>query len=204
MSDQFHGLRTAAPGSPSARRAARTPLPGGGGPVLGPVDTDVDALGPTAPGLLVLSSFLMARTGRSARRLLAGRAACHGFKLWHVMVLCALQDVPSLFKAELAERLELTSSDVARVVDDLVAAGYVTCGRAEEDRRRVMVRLTPSGREAAALVNSDLSAVEDDVLAPLSVADRRRLAHMLTRLFAHLNDGRDTARPTRRPSLPGA
>ncbi|MFG3052365.1 MarR family winged helix-turn-helix transcriptional regulator [Kitasatospora sp. NPDC048239] len=194
----------AVPGSPSGRRTARTPPTGGAGPALGPGGADTDAPGPPAPGLLVLSSFLMARTGRSARRLLAGRAAQHGFKLWHVMVLCALQDVPSLFKAELAERLELTSSDVARVVDDLMAAGHVTCDRAEEDRRRVMVRLTPPGRAAAALVNSDLSAADDEVLAPLSVADRRRLEHILARLFAHLNEGRDTARPTRRPVLPGA
>ncbi|MFI9328798.1 hypothetical protein ACIGZJ_14770 [Kitasatospora sp. NPDC052868] len=68
MSDQFHGLRTAVPGSPSDRRAARTPPSKGTGPALGPGGAEADAPGPPAPGLLVLSSVLMARTARPTRR----------------------------------------------------------------------------------------------------------------------------------------
>ncbi|MCX4690342.1 MarR family winged helix-turn-helix transcriptional regulator [Kitasatospora purpeofusca] len=161
--------------------------------------------GQEAPaGLLARSSFLMALVGRAARRLLAEEAAARGLKLWHVMVLCALGDTPGLSKAELAERLGLSSADVARVVGDLVAAGHVTCARDEADRRRTLTRLTRRGREVAAAVDGELAAVDDDVLAPLSVADRERLADILALLSEHLDAEHFGLRPVRRRPAPRA
>ncbi|MFJ8433823.1 MarR family winged helix-turn-helix transcriptional regulator [Kitasatospora sp. NPDC094019] len=175
-----------APGSPARSRGAVAP----------PGCAHVEREGP--PGLLARSSFLMALVGRAARRLLAEEAAGRGLKLWHVMVLCALGDTPGLSRAELAERLGLSSADVARVVGDLVAAGHVTCARDEADRRRTLTRLTRRGREVAAAVDAELAAVDDDVLAPLSTADRERLADILALLSEHLDAERFGLRPVRR------
>ncbi|MFJ4798395.1 MarR family winged helix-turn-helix transcriptional regulator [Kitasatospora purpeofusca] len=162
-------------------------------------------LGQEGPaGLLARSSFLMALVGRAARRLLAEQAAGRGLKLWHVMVLCALGDTPGLSKAELAERLGLSSADVARVVGDLVAAGHVTCARDEADRRRTLTRLTRRGREVAAAVDVELAAVDDDVLAPLSAVDRERLADILALLSEHLDAEHFGLRPVRRRPAPRA
>ncbi|MEV0193953.1 MarR family transcriptional regulator [Kitasatospora purpeofusca] len=151
-----------------------------------------------APGFLASSGFVLTLVGRAARRRLAQEAAGRGLKLWHVMVLCVLADSPGLSKAELADRLGLSSADVARVVGDLVSAGHVTCDRDEADRRRTLTRLTALGRETAAAVDAGLAAVEDEVLAPLAAADRERLADVLGRLAEHLDVAQFGLRPVRR------
>ncbi|MGV9268269.1 MarR family winged helix-turn-helix transcriptional regulator [Kitasatospora sp. NPDC003701] len=152
-------------------------------------------MNPTAPGLLTLSSFLMSRTGQAARRRLSNQAERRGLRLWHVMVLCALEEEGSHSKGELAARLDIGPSDVIKVVDDLLVAGYVTCTRSSADRRRVHVDLTARGREAAAGINSDLAAADDEVLAPLSGEERLRLFDMLNRLNGHLGQADAGAEP---------
>ncbi|MFI8082081.1 MarR family winged helix-turn-helix transcriptional regulator [Kitasatospora sp. NPDC086009] len=146
----------------------------------------------------------MSRTGQAARRRLATQAERRGLRLWHVMVLCALEEEGSHSKGELAARLEIGSSDVIKVVDELVVAGYVTCTRSSADRRRVHVDLTAPGRSAAAGINSDLAAADDEVLAPLSGEERLRLFDMLNRLNGHLGQAeagpdRPAPRPAPRP-----
>ncbi|MFJ9950654.1 hypothetical protein [Kitasatospora sp. NPDC091207] len=47
-----------------------------------------------------------------------------------MMVLGALEDGGSHSKGEPAARLDIGPSDVIKVVDDLLVAGYVTCARA--------------------------------------------------------------------------
>ncbi|MFF1907776.1 MarR family winged helix-turn-helix transcriptional regulator [Kitasatospora sp. NPDC058218] len=148
-------------------------------------------MNPTAPGLLTLSSFLMSRTGQAARRRLANQAERQGLRLWHVMVLCALEEEGGQAKGELAARLDIGPSDMIKVIDDLLAAGYVTCTRSPADRRRVHVDLTAQGRVAASRINSDLAATDDEVLAPLSREERRRLFDMLNRLNGHLGQADD-------------
>ncbi|MFE2724216.1 MarR family winged helix-turn-helix transcriptional regulator [Kitasatospora sp. NPDC059327] len=161
-------------------------------------------MNPSAPGLLALSSYLMSRTGQAARRRLANQAERRGLRLWHVMVLGALEDGGSHSKGQLAARLEIGPSDIIKVVDDLLVAGYVTCTRSSVDRRRVQVDLTALGRTAAARINADLAAADDEVLAPLSGEERRRLFDMLNRLNGHLGQAGPgpapgAARPVRKP-----
>ncbi|MFI2345836.1 MarR family winged helix-turn-helix transcriptional regulator [Streptomyces sp. NPDC019443] len=60
----------------------------------------------------------------------------------------------------------MNASDLVKIVNDLVKTGHVNCDRDPEDRRRVVVRLTPDGRSALAELSADIASADDDILAP--------------------------------------
>jgi DNA-binding MarR family transcriptional regulator len=73
----------------------------------------------------------------------------------------------------LRQVLGLTSSGTVRLVDRLVDAGYVRRGTGI-DGRTTMVRLTASGRRAAAKVAAARGHVLEEALAALPAAERDR------------------------------
>ncbi|MEU4115625.1 MarR family winged helix-turn-helix transcriptional regulator [Kitasatospora sp. NPDC028055] len=138
-----------------------------------------DALPPT---LLGLSTFLLARIGRAARAELAGQLAERGLRLWDMAVLAALVDFGPQAQRDLVRRLGIDPSDLAKVADQLGAAGYVERSRDQADRRRVSVSVTAEGRALLAELEARARAVQDEVLAPLDPAERRVLHELLLRV----------------------
>ncbi|MGX1881676.1 MarR family transcriptional regulator [Streptomyces sp. NPDC055287] len=140
----------------------------------------------TPPGVLNLNAYLMYATGKAARRRLTERLTAHGMRLWHLTVLSLLADLGPQSKGDLAARLDMNQSDLVKITNDLEKAGYADCARDPADRRRVEVTLTSEGRSALTYLNADISAVDDDLLAPLTEAERAQLGALLRRLHAHL------------------
>ena len=139
----------------------------------------------TPPSLLSLTTYLLSRTGKAARGRLADLLAARGLRLWHMAVLAALADFGPHIHRDLARSLAIDPSDIVKVVDDLAAAGWVERARDGADRRRVIVTLTGSGREALAELHAGAVSVQDDLLAPLNAAERDQLTALLQRVFAH-------------------
>ncbi|MCC9308602.1 MarR family winged helix-turn-helix transcriptional regulator [Kitasatospora sp. RB6PN24] len=137
------------------------------------------------PSLLDLTSFLLARTGRTARARLAARLAERDQRLWHLAVLAALADSGPQVQRELATRLAIDPSDLVKVLDDLTRAGQVERTRSTTDRRRIRVSLTTTGRTALADLLRQARAVQDEVLAPLDAEERAALHRLLLRLHRH-------------------
>jgi DNA-binding MarR family transcriptional regulator len=73
----------------------------------------------------------------------------HGFGRAHHRVLHFVNRRPGLSVAELLEILEITKQSLARVLKDLVQAGFVEQRAGEEDRRQRLLFLTARGRELA-------------------------------------------------------
>ncbi|GAA1078234.1 MarR family winged helix-turn-helix transcriptional regulator [Kitasatospora arboriphila] len=140
---------------------------------------------PTAvpPSLLDLSTYLLSRTGKAARTRLAERLARRGLRLWHLAVLAALADFGPHAQRDLSVRLSVDPSDIAKVVDELAAAGWVDRSRDPADRRRIRVTVTDPGRTALRELQAEAAAVQAELLAPLSAAERTRLHGLLRRLF---------------------
>jgi DNA-binding MarR family transcriptional regulator len=88
--------------------------------------------------------------------------------------------------------LRLTSSGVTRLVDRLVAAGWVT-RTAGEDARSRRVRLTRTGRARARAVLEARRAAMADVLDVLSDGDRAELERLLDVLVGRLAATRQPA-----------
>ncbi|KOX29845.1 hypothetical protein ADL06_12760 [Streptomyces sp. NRRL F-6491] len=150
----------------------------------------------TPPSVLDLNSYLMYALGKAARRRLQDRLTARGLRLWHLTVLALLSDLGPQMKTVLAARLDMNASDLVRIVNDLVKTGYVDCARDPEDRRRIVVRLTPEGGSALAELGADIASADDEVLAPLDAEERRLLSSLLRRVHTHLETGaRTAARP---------
>jgi DNA-binding MarR family transcriptional regulator len=146
----------------------------------------MDELPLQPPSLTALTTYLLSRTGKTARQRLAERLATRHLRLWHMAVLAALADFGPHAQRDLAQRLAIDPSDVAKAVEEIGALGYVERTRDPADRRRVTVALTEAGRAALGELNAEAEAVQDELLAPLTAAERQQLTAMLGRVFANL------------------
>jgi len=88
--------------------------------------------------------------------------------------------------------LGLTHSGTVRLVDRLAGAGLVE-RRVGPDARTVSLHLTPRGRRTARRVLAAREAALEQVLAPLSPAQREQLESLLSTLFQGLEPTRESA-----------
>jgi DNA-binding MarR family transcriptional regulator len=80
----------------------------------------------------------------------------------------------------------VTSGTMTNRVDRLVTRGFVDRSPDPSDRRGVLVRLTPSGKQAVDGAFETLLASERDLLSDLPAGDRTRLAELLKQLMVPL------------------
>jgi DNA-binding MarR family transcriptional regulator len=85
--------------------------------------------------------------------------------------------------------LGITHSGTVRLVDRLAAAGLVE-RRVGVDARAVAIHLTPQGRRTARRILAAREAAIEQVLAPLSRAQRAQLAPLLVAMIEALADER--------------
>ncbi|WP_035870710.1 MarR family winged helix-turn-helix transcriptional regulator [Kitasatospora cheerisanensis] len=136
----------------------------------------------TPPALLELTTYLLSKVGKDARHRLAELLAAEGLRLYHHAALAALADFGPHTQRDLAVRLGLDPSDLAKAADRLAAAGWLDRTRDPADRRRLTLTLTPAGAARLAELTALAGGVQDEVLAPLAPAERATLHGLLLRL----------------------
>ena len=75
-------------------------------------------------------------------------------------------------------------------LNELAADGYVARSPDPKDKRRNVITVTERGHARAAELTAVASKVQEDLLAPLSAADRRQLTTLLRTLLQHHDAGR--------------
>ncbi|MFI9292291.1 MarR family winged helix-turn-helix transcriptional regulator [Streptomyces gardneri] len=170
----------------SATAPAAGPPPAATAPSSAPTPTPATVTRMTPPSVLDLHAYLLTAIGKAARRRLTDRLTARGLRLWHLTVMALLHDLGPQMKTALATRLDMNASDLVKIVNDLDRAGHVDCVRDTVDRRRVVVGLTDEGRTALAELSADIASTDDEVLAPLSPAERAQLGSLLRRVHRHL------------------
>jgi DNA-binding MarR family transcriptional regulator len=100
-------------------------------------------------------------------------------------VLHHLQQAGPLSQQELGAALRINPSNLVGMLDSLEAEGLVVRPRDPADRRRHLVELTQAGRRRLAEAKRAVEAAEQDLLAPLSSAERERFHRTLERLASH-------------------
>ncbi|MFF2622061.1 MarR family winged helix-turn-helix transcriptional regulator [Oerskovia jenensis] len=149
------------------------------------VDRIVDAWQRERPDLDVEPLTVFSRVSRLARHLdLARRSAfARGhLETWEFDVLSALRRAGEPYRLSpgaLITQTLVTSGTMTNRIDRLEARGLVQRHRSPDDRRGVLVELTPEGLERVDAAMSDLLAVEREVLVALDPADRLHLANLL-------------------------
>lgn len=130
-------------------------------------------------------SWLLTQLATHVRRLVADGHAEVGAGPYHYRILAALQEFGRSSQADLARRGNMDRSDVVAAINELAERGFVERTPDPDDRRRNVVRLTRAGAKQLRRLDRTLDKVQDELLAPLSDADRQTLTCLLTRLLDH-------------------
>ena len=85
---------------------------------------------------------------------------------------------------ELARDMDIDAGATTRLVDRLAAKGLVQRLRSDNDRRLVMLHLTPAGRAVAAQVPQVLAEVNNAFLRDFSRDEWQQLKGLLRRMLA--------------------
>lgn len=132
-----------------------------------------------------LSSWLTGQLARTATDLVARALAADGLRRPDYLVLNALAERGAASQAALGRRLLIDRSEMHAVLSELERRGHVARVRDNDDRRRMLVDLTPAGARVLGRLNRGVDAAQDELLAPLSAAERRQLTTLLARLVEH-------------------
>ncbi|HEV2771781.1 MAG TPA: MarR family transcriptional regulator [Thermoleophilaceae bacterium] len=129
--------------------------------------------------------LLMLRLGRAAAVRLGAALGELGMHPHEFAVLHALSEAGPVSQGRLGEELRVHASNLVAVIDGLEAEELVVRRRDPVDRRRYLVGLTARGRRRLEQARHAAEQVEEDLLAPLGEAERRRLHSYLTRVAAN-------------------
>ena len=105
-------------------------------------------------------------------------SSCSGRAQARVLLLLA---AGGMTQREIQERLQIQPGSVSELTGKLELKGFVTRSRDEDDRRRVVLTLTPTGRKAA-----EAAASRKDVAVRfdgLTEAERGELAALLEKVI---------------------
>lgn len=132
--------------------------------------------------ILNLPTWLLARATARAYAILQRTFAEFGLRSLHYRTMAALDEHGALSQAELGRHLELDRKDVTVALALLDDRGLIRREGDPTDGRRKIVTLTRSGRDLLPSLEKALTRAQDEVLAPLSPAERETLRDLLTKL----------------------
>jgi DNA-binding MarR family transcriptional regulator len=101
--------------------------------------------------------------------------------LGEVALLARLADGPKT-QRELGQRLRKDPADMVRLLDTAAEDGLVTRTPDPDDRRRRLVTLTTEGEATLRVALEIARGIDEELLTPLSEAERRTLRALLTKL----------------------
>lgn len=97
-------------------------------------------------------------------------------------VLEALHHLGSLSLGDLADKLLVSGGNITYVMDRLEERGLVERERSEEDRRVILARLTPEGRELVADAFPDHASYVRELMDALEPSEEKELRRLLKKL----------------------
>ncbi|MFD7981475.1 MarR family winged helix-turn-helix transcriptional regulator [Streptomyces sp. NPDC059071] len=131
-----------------------------------------------------LPSRLLAMTSARADRMVSERLAAEDARKWHYAVLVSLDEFGPTSQAGLSRRTGIYRSDLVSVINELEERGHVARTPDPDDRRRNVVTLTAQGRRQLKRLDKVLADAQDELMAPLSVAERALLVGLLERVLS--------------------
>ncbi|ARF58958.1 MarR family winged helix-turn-helix transcriptional regulator [Streptomyces gilvosporeus] len=130
------------------------------------------------------SRLLSQLTMRSGRLITEGLARVDARK-WHYAVLASLEEYGPGSQAELSQRSGIYRSDMVGVLNELAERDLVERAPDPDDRRRNIITISARGRRHLRRLDKVLDDLHDELLAPLSPAERDQFVRLLTRLLDH-------------------
>lgn len=88
----------------------------------------------------------------------------HGFTTTQCYTLLEIDKTGSITMNELSDRMNLNSSTMTRILDNLVRDGYIERQKSAEDRRLVLVALSEKGKVSARKLNDSVNGYYKKVI----------------------------------------
>ncbi|THA85318.1 MarR family transcriptional regulator [Streptomyces sp. A0592] len=132
-----------------------------------------------------LPSRLLGQASTHAQRLVTDALGRADARTWHYAAMVALEESGPASQAALSDRTGIHRSDLVAVINELAERELVERAPDPEDRRRNVITLTPPGRRRLRRLEQILDTTQDELLAPLSAAEREQLTRLLGRIVEH-------------------
>ena len=132
-----------------------------------------------------MPTWLLNQAAVQANRLVSDGLGAADARRYHYSMLAALDEFGPASQATLGRRCGIDRSDMVAMVDELADRDLVERAQDPADRRRNTITITPAGIRQLQRLDELLTQIQDDVLAPLSTAERAQLVQLLTRVLDH-------------------
>lgn len=93
--------------------------------------------------------------------------------------LAMLHEVGDTSQSQLGQMVAMDAATIKGVIDRLKARGFVSVDKDADDKRRLIVRITPSGSETVKELMPSARNITAETLAPLSHRDAETLLKLL-------------------------
>ena len=130
--------------------------------------------------------MLIAQIARGSRRRIEQAVATAGLRPRELLALWHLEERGPSAQQALAELVGVDATNIVAVLNSLEDAGLVDRRRDRADRRRAIIELSAKGEQRLAEIDRALRQVDDQLLAPLSPAERQTLNDLLARAVQHI------------------
>jgi DNA-binding MarR family transcriptional regulator len=133
---------------------------------------------------------------RAVERQLKDQTLCCGVTSAQCHVLLELAEAGESSLVDLSVRLKLDTSTLSRTVDGLVRAGYVDRVTDPENRRYVLLALTPKGERKVEYIDRTSDSYYRELLVQLSEDRRTALTDsvgLLAGIFSRTREGENRA-----------
>jgi DNA-binding MarR family transcriptional regulator len=132
-----------------------------------------------------MPSWLINQNALHASKLVADVMAAADARIHHYRVLATLDEIGPESQAALGRRSGIHLSDIVAAINELAEQGMVERAQDPADRRRNIITITQAGRQQLRRLDKRLVEVQDELLAPLSAAERDELVRLLGRVLDH-------------------
>ncbi|HEV3124612.1 MAG TPA: MarR family transcriptional regulator [Candidatus Dormibacteraeota bacterium] len=132
------------------------------------------------------SSLLIAQLARGTRRLIEQALAPTGLRPRELLALEHLRERGPSAQQTLVELIGVDATNLVAVLNGLEDAGLIERRRDRADRRRAIIELSDLGEQLLADLDRALDQVDDEILAPLTPAERATLNALLSQAVKHI------------------
>ena len=121
-----------------------------------------------------MAGHLIRRLNQHSTQVFANRMQALGMDLTPVQfaAMSVIAAAPGIDQARIAAEIAYDRATIGGVIDRLEQKGYIARTVAKHDRRAREVRLTETGATVLAETQPEVSALQNDILAGLSAAER--------------------------------
>lgn len=144
--------------------------------------------------LTTLVGYAASRAAIVLRQDFAASLGPLGLKVVDYSILVLVDANPEVNQKQLGAALDLSAPNMAITIDRLVERGWVERVRSTQDRRAMLIHLTPAGRALVRRAEKIAATMEQGTLQVLSGAERALLVELLLKVGLHQPARRRSAR----------